>query len=392
MLLLDASLDGRLARRFLPRLEVETIAARRHAEVVQVGDTACSRNRLLSFEGAAAAERARAANRLEDVRRLAGVEAAAGRRVLLVTYKAAEERLGPVPGVDVAHFGALRGLDRYRDHDVIIVAGREQPPPSAVEDLARSLFGDDGEPLELPGAYTTAIRGCRMRDGTRRGVEVAVHADPRCQAILEQVRERETEQAVDRLRLVHRERPARVFLLSNVVVDLTVDRLVPWRGLVPGRLAVAAARLDGVLPLAPAWLAERFPDLWPSAEAVRRGSGRENLTGQTPNGDSYLGFARLTPVSYRLAGQRGPRPSRALVRADHPAPEAALTALVGPLAMFRLEPGAAAESSPSVASTTPCARCADPAEPGAGLCEVCGWLAAPRRPAGAATPHQEGPF
>lgn len=380
VLLLDASLDGRLARRFLPRLEVETIAARRNAEVVQVLDTACSRNRLLSFEGAAAAERARAANRLEDVRRLVEVEAAAGRRVLLVTYKAAEERLGPIPGVDVAHFGALRGLDRYKDHDTVVVAGREQPPPSAVEDLARSLFGDDGEPLDLPGGYTVATRGYRRRGGTRRGVEVSVHADPRCQAILEQVRERETEQAVDRLRLVHRERPARVVLLSNLVVDLTVDRLVAWRGLVPDRLTVAAARLGGVLPLAPAWLAGRFPDLWKTVEAARHEVKRTGSRGQTPNGDSCLGFGPLKAVDYRLVGKRGGHPTRALIRADHPSPETALGVLVGPLAMFRLEPAAAAEPSPSAAFTTPCARCGDPAEPGAGLCDVCGWLAAPPSP------------
>jgi hypothetical protein len=52
-----------------------------------------------------------------------------------------------------------------------------------------------------------------------------------------------------------------VIVLSNVPLDLTVDRLATWRKAVPGRLTVAAARLDGVLPLAPAWLAERFPDL-----------------------------------------------------------------------------------------------------------------------------------
>jgi hypothetical protein len=62
-------------------LAVQAIAARRNAEVVQVVDTACSRNRLLSFDGAAEAEQGRAANRLRDVRHLAEVEAATGRRV-----------------------------------------------------------------------------------------------------------------------------------------------------------------------------------------------------------------------------------------------------------------------------------------------------------------------
>jgi hypothetical protein len=47
-----------------------------------------------------------------------------------------------------------------------------------------------------------------------------------------------------------------------------------------------------------------------------------------------LGNVRLTPAAYRLKGQRGPHPSRALIVEDHPAPEVALAALVGPLACF----------------------------------------------------------
>jgi hypothetical protein len=334
VILLDASLDERLARKPFPQITVETIAARRKAEVIQVSDTACSRNRLLGFEGACESEQDRAANRLRDARHLAEVEAAGGRRVLLVTYKAAEERLGSIPGVDVTHFGALRGLDRYKDHDTIIVAGRQQPSPAEVDDLARSLFGDDEEPLNLSATFTKEVRGYRMRDGTRCGVQVDVHPDPRCQAILEQIRERETEQAIDRLRLIHREEPARVILLSNLVVDVTVDRLVTWRELMPDRLTVAAARLGGVLPLAPAWLAERFPDLWGSGEAVRWNLKQAELMGGFPNRILYLGNHPLTPAIYRLKGQRGPHPSRALISAMHLVPEAALAALVGPLAAF----------------------------------------------------------
>src|SRR3954447_14640015 len=166
---LDASLDERIARKFLPRIEARTISARRNAEVIQVVDTACSRNRLLSFDGAPEAERRRAANRLEDVRRLAEVEVAKARRerpdarVLVVTYKAAEERLleqGPIVGVDAMHLGALRGIDRYKGHDTVIVAGREQPSlrgrwnargqyKPGVEDYALLLFGDDEQPLAL---------------------------------------------------------------------------------------------------------------------------------------------------------------------------------------------------------------------------------------------------
>lgn len=352
VLALDASLDAAIAAKLLPRLRVETIAARRNAEVIQVRDTACSRNRLLSFEGAPDEEKARAANRLRDVRHLAELCGSAG-RTLLVTYKPAAEQLHGIPGVDVAHFGALRGLDAFKAHDTIIVAGREQPPPAEVESLARALFGDDETPLELPGTFTTATRGYRLRDGSSAGAEVAVHPDPRCRSILELIRERETEQAIDRLRLIHRDRPARVILLSNIPVDATVDRLVTWNEIVPDRLTFAAARLGGVLPLVPAWLAERSPELWSSVKAAEHEIERAVSNPQTPNKTFYLGNGGFIRAEFRLAGRRGGKPSRALIRPDVAEPEAALAALVGPLASFRMLDGRPEEPVPAAPTAEP---------------------------------------
>ena len=49
--------------------------------------------------------------------------------------------------------------------------------------------------------------------------------------LLEQIREAETAQAIDRLRLVHKPkgpRSPRVFILSNIPVDIEVDQLFRW--------------------------------------------------------------------------------------------------------------------------------------------------------------------
>ena len=182
VILLDASLEPRIAHKFLPRLRVERIASRRNAEIIQVTDTACSMNRLLSYPAADRGDQARAANRLAEVRTVAEAEASPQRKVALVTYKQAAERLGTIPGVDILHLGGLRGLDALKDHDAIIVAGRLQPGPEAVEAAARSLFGDEAELLQLPGGYVTKPRGYRCRDGHHRGVCVQVHPDPRAQS------------------------------------------------------------------------------------------------------------------------------------------------------------------------------------------------------------------
>ena len=96
----------------------------------------------------------------------------------------------------------------------------------------------------------------------------------------------------------------------------------------------------------------------------------------------------MKPALWRLAGRAGGKPSRALIRADHPDPEAALADLVGPLAMFRweVEPAAAdfadprtwGLDDPRAADVVPlmgaCSRCDEPTPPGVAVCAGCAWL------------------
>jgi hypothetical protein len=165
--------------------------------------------------------------------------------------------------------------------------------------------------------------------------KVPVHTDPRVQLLLEQVRERESAQGIDRLRLVHRQWPAKVIVLSNLPLDVTVDQLVTWRDIIPSRLERAVARADAV-PLSKAELARAHPDLWPSAAAVeidlRREKGDISLVV-----DSIWG---LSPFSVRVAYWRTPsqrKPYRAVLR-DGRDPRAALEAVVGPVLRVRVEP------------------------------------------------------
>ena len=106
---------------------------------------------------------------------------------------------------------------------------------------------------------------------------VQVHPDLRVQALVEQVREREIEQMVGRLRLVHRDQPARVFLLTNLPTALAVDRLTTWEGIMPGKLEQAIVRGRGVLPLSYAELARAHPQLWATSEEARNWLGERVL-------------------------------------------------------------------------------------------------------------------
>jgi hypothetical protein len=52
------------------------------------------------------------------------------------------------------------------------------------------------------------------------------------------------------------------------VLDITVDRLVPWNEITPSRIEQALARRMAI-PLSPAELSRCFPELWPSEDAAR---------------------------------------------------------------------------------------------------------------------------
>lgn len=56
-------------------------------------------------------------------------------------------------------------------------------------------------------------------------VNVSVHPDPRVQAVLEQIREAESLQAIDRLRLIFNDERKHVWILCNIPLDLPVDVL-----------------------------------------------------------------------------------------------------------------------------------------------------------------------
>ena len=146
VLLLDADHDPLIGAATLPTKRRTVIQPRLNAEVIQVWDTACSKTKLLDT-----------ATRRDQVLALARQEAAQGRRVLIGIYKPVADLLRaaldeqPNPSIDVAHFGAIRGLDGWKDFDTVIVAGREQLRPTDAENKARALFGADPEPLLLTG-------------------------------------------------------------------------------------------------------------------------------------------------------------------------------------------------------------------------------------------------
>jgi hypothetical protein len=114
--------------------------------------------------------------------------------------------------------------------------------------------------------------------------EIPVHPDPRAQALLEQSREREIEQAIARLRLVHdREgRPAEIDVLTNIPLNIDVTELVTWNSLMRDREGEACRRWVGVWLISPSEQSRCAPDLWPTAKAAKR-AGQYRNEGPNPS-------------------------------------------------------------------------------------------------------------
>jgi len=349
-LCLDADLDSKIVEKFFPGITVNTVEIERNCEIVQVNDTAAPNGKFLGpyikpkdptddQRRAYQQDLETAERRCADVQNLIDVEASAGARVLVIANKRVAEKLSAPKNGDITNFGAFRGVDKWRDFDTAIIVGREQARPIVYESQARALFWDRPEPLQfLPaGRLLYERRFYRMKDGSISSAEVSVHPDPDIQRLVEQQRELPIAQGLDRLRCFHNVKAKRAILATSIPCPITVDRVMTWRGIVPTNVEIALDR-HGVLPLSWSEMARCFPDIWTSAGAAKQELRREGLNRY----ETLVGFlvgnrTHLISVEYRRSGQCG-KPTKALLPADSPDLQAALEAVVGEVASFRLAP------------------------------------------------------
>lgn len=277
VLLVDGTGSPELVGRVFGPVDHKRIAVERNAEVIQVTGKAFSRQSLTGRKGngeAISDDRLRDADRLRaDVLRF--IRNTPGRVFVAATKQVKEAialDLADLPNVHLGHFGALRGLNLFEDCETAIIIGREQPSFQALEGMARAFAAGDAEGFQSAAAIAPTdllqTRARRMRGGPVSMETITVHPDPRAQAVLEQIREAEIVQAADRVRPVFNRR--RIILLTNVVADVTVDRVMAWRDLRNGGSRFDKLAAAGLLPLSPAGLHAVRPDLWSTVKAADR--------------------------------------------------------------------------------------------------------------------------
>jgi hypothetical protein len=93
---------------------------------------------------------------------------------------------GGYAGAEIAHFGHIRGTDDFKDHDVVIILGRQQISPRDAEKLAKAIWYDTKRPIDCITAdekgrvdYPKSRRPYVMRDGSPQSVKVKIHPDRR---------------------------------------------------------------------------------------------------------------------------------------------------------------------------------------------------------------------
>jgi hypothetical protein len=263
--------------------------------------------------------------------------------LLGTTKQALEVLLDERDNRPACHFNAVRGKNEWEHCRRIVAIGQESMPIRDLEDIARAFMADDplpfvsmdqSAPPDWPYRFWPykATRMRRMRDGTLSSVEVEVHPDPRCQRVLEQIREAEVVQMIDRVRSIFNLGRAGV-LMNSLCLDVTYDEIRSHRELVRGGNPLERAwHATGILPLGARYLHMAHPGLFPTEKAAAKMLGKYP---PTPNKILTWGWGVL---NFRLHGQRG-SDSRALIDLTrHPDPLAALTAVLGPLTLIEPYP------------------------------------------------------
>ena len=197
----------------------------------------------------------------------------------------------------------------------LVQIGRNEPPGWAVERKARAWFAGDPD-LEL-GTVQRLPGWIHGPDGAVETGAVTAFTDAHCQAVLESLREQESLQGIDRLRLVHAAKPKTIYLLSNLALPgirpdvlTTLDKL-----LLPGRLAEVMLRDKAIL--GQSMLAKRHPDLFETSKAAKEVLA--NLQWPVSLYRLHIGIraieapVSLVPVNYRTGSQKGGKPRRALL-------------------------------------------------------------------------------
>lgn len=328
---LDATLRPDLAATVLPGLSVTEIDAAAPFQATRLVTGSFGKSSLCPASRADPKENQRRANRLAecvDYVRWHARRVAPG-RTLVITYLDIEAAFADIPGVEVAHFNAIAGLDAWRDAALLIVIGRPLPRDSDLEPMCGAHFG------EVPtGGYHWVPRGIRLGDGSSRTVRVIAHEDEKAELLRGAICDDELIQAIGRGRGVNRTAadPLEVHLLADVAPPLVYDRLLAWDVERPD--IVQRMLLEGIAVDSPADAAALHPALFSDEKQAEKAFERAGFKRQNPMSISYREMS-LKSARYRRGGRGRSWQTAWWIEGSAGQARAVLTAAIGPLAAWQ---------------------------------------------------------
>ena len=208
--------------------------------------------RQVLFSGAAASFKYETSGQgnVARVRRYIEARSVGRKQVLVICQLDLEKKLvelGLPPNVEVAHFNSVRGRDEWKSVDLLIMIGRTQPPPAAMELHAEALFR--APVMTLGPEYYDKV--WVSLTGTAEQVAAERHPEPLAELMRWRVCEAELIQAIGRGRGVNRtgDDPLQVDLINMVPLpDIEIDEVLSWDDAQPDAGDVIAGRYGPRLP------------------------------------------------------------------------------------------------------------------------------------------------
>ncbi|MEI7606783.1 MAG: hypothetical protein WCJ64_05315, partial [Rhodospirillaceae bacterium] len=264
-LLLDATMREELVRPFFPRITIfeAPYPQTPHAEIVQVRGAPVTEQKLSDSKKRRGKDLTTAKYHLSELAHYIEIRARQFRKLLVITQQEFEvslREIGLPANVETAHFNNVRGIDRWRNVDYVLVIGRTLPAPGAAEVPAEALTGRVVTPL-LPEPPRPTAWYPKREGGSE------YHPDPTAEAVRWGICEAELVQVIGRARAINRtaDNPVLVEVMCDVSLPLPVNRTVRWSA--PTRFEVMVAR--GVVLENLRDRARCFPDLWGTEQAAK---------------------------------------------------------------------------------------------------------------------------
>lgn len=225
---------------------------------------------------------------------------ARGRRTLVICQKDVEDVFANIPNVATAHFGAIEGLDKYGDVEVLITIGRPMPSPSSIENSGSALTGKAVTVGERKKQQWPIL----LKDGTMRVLQCKGYDSHDADLLCRSIAQGGVLQALGRSRAVNRtaQNPVEAFVvLDDLTLPIPVDAVVKVADVEPNEIDEMMAR--GLVPEWPADAARVHPDLFKTRKAAEHNYRRDGRVPAAFAAASYSGLGANSAGPRRVAPQ-----------------------------------------------------------------------------------------